>query len=381
MGAMDVLIVGGGVVGLSTACALAEAGHAVQVVERERTGSRASWVAAGLLTPSSPWRYPPALIDLCHRSEALYPGFVESLRRHTGVDSQLETAGMLYPVGVGFGAAAIEESRTRRVALGFDVRALDRPALDALQPGLGEVVTGAAWQPVSSRVRPPRLLAALRARALQLDVSLVEHCAVSSVQRSAGAITGVRTEGGQELGADVTVLAAGAWSGLLSATAELDLAVRPVRGQILLLKGPPGLLGPVVNDGDCYLVPRQDGRILVGSTMEDAGFDAVTTPAALTRLRELASTLLPATAELPVETDWAGLRPGTLDRMPYVGPVPDLPGLILATGHFRNGILLAPITAALVTDVIEGREPSVDLGPFTCREVDPSAEIIPAANP
>jgi glycine oxidase len=381
MGAMKVLIVGGGVVGLSTACALAEAGHAVQVLERERTGSRASWVAAGLLTPSSPWRYPPALIDLCHRSEALYPGFVASLQRHTGVDSQLETRGMLYPVGVGFGAAAIEESRVRRVALGFDVRPLDRPALDALQPGLGETVTDAAWQPVSSRVRPPRLLAALRARALQLDVSLVEHCAVSSLQRSGGAVSGVRTESGQELGADVTVLAAGAWSGLLSATAGLDLAVRPVRGQILLLKGPAGLLAPVINDGDCYLVPRRDGRILVGSTMEDAGFDAVTTPAALTRLRELAATLLPATAELPVETDWAGLRPGTLDRMPYVGAVPELPGLVLATGHFRNGILLAPITAALVADVIEGREPAVDLAPFACREVDPSAAIVPAASP
>jgi len=377
---MQVLIIGGGVVGLSTACALGSAGHAVQLVERERTGSRASWVAAGLLTPSTPWRYPPALIDLCRRSEALYPAFVEQLLRHTGHDAQLQTAGMLYPEGVTFSAPLVAEHRARRNALGFEVQALDRVALDALQPGLGHAVSGAAWQPVSSRVRPPRLLAGLRARALQLNVSLLEQCAVESLSRVRGAVSGVRLANGQELGADAVVLAAGAWSGLLAQSVELELPVRPVRGQILLLSGPPGLLGPVINDGDCYLVPRRDGRLLVGSTMEDAGFDAVTTDDALARLRRLATSLLPASAGLPVESSWAGLRPATLDRMPYLGAVPDVPGLVLATGHFRNGILLAPVTAALVTDVLDGREPAVDLSPFACREVDPEASLGLAAS-
>ena len=152
--------------------------------------------------------------------------------------------------------------------------------------------------------------------------------------------------------------------------------MRPVRGQILLLRGEPGLLRPTINDGDGYLVPRPDGRILVGSTMEDAGFDAVTTPVALRRLREVAARLLPATRDMTEETNWAGLRPGTSDRLPYLGRVSELPGLVLATGHFRNGILLAPITARIVADVLAGRTPPVDLAPFAPRDVDPERALV-----
>ena len=375
---MQALIVGAGVVGLSTAVALAEEGHEVQLLERERPGSRASWVAAGLLTPSSPWKYPAPLIALCHASEALYPAFVEGLLRHTGVDAEFENGGMLYPEGLGFDAATIAEHIVQRNALGFGVEHLDRAALDRTQPGLGPRITGAGWQARSGRVRPPRLLRALVRRCEQLGVAIESECAVARLEERAGRVVGARLARGQTLEADVVVLAAGAWSAGLAATVGVSLAVAPVRGQILLLAGVPGLLGPVVNDGDCYLVPRRDGRLLVGSTMEDAGFDAVTTPEALARLRRLASALLPASASLPVETSWAGLRPGTLDRMPYLGPVEGLPGLVLAAGHFRNGILLAPITARLVTELLAGRPTSVDLAPFAPREVDPGATLLTA---
>ena len=174
---------------------------------------------------------------------------------------------------------------------------------------------------------------------------------------------------------DAVVLAAGAWSGGLARTLGVDVAVRPVRGQILLLRGPPGLLGPTLNAGTNYLVPRPDGRILVGSTMEEAGFDATTTPDALDRLRRVAHELFPATRDMPEEMAWAGLRPGTPDRMPYIGAVPEVPGLVLATGHFRNGILLAPITAECVAAVLAGRAPPVDLSPFAPRPVDPDAVL------
>jgi glycine oxidase len=152
-----------------------------------------------------------------------------------------------------------------------------------------------------------------------------------------------------------------------------------VRGQILLLRGESGLLGPTINNGDSYLVPRRDGRVLVGSTMEDVGFADYSTPAAIARLRAAASALFPACAAMEVETDWAGLRPGTADRMPYIGAVPSIPGLVLATGHFRNGILLGPITAAIVADLLGGRKPCADIRPYAPRPVDPEAVLVPAS--
>jgi len=375
---MQILVVGGGIQGLAVAAALARDGHLVQLLERERPGCRASWVAAGLLTPSSPWRYPRALIDLCHRSEAMFPDFVADLAEHTGHDAEYEVGGMLYPEGAAFGAAEVAEHSALRNGLGFDTVRLDHAQLSALQSGLGPQVQGAAWQPRSARVRPPRLLAGLVARAGQLGVHLVSGCEVVRLLGRRGRVTGVQVASGQQLEAEVVVLAAGAWSAPLAATLGLAIDVRPVRGQILLLRGPPGLLGPVVNDGDTYLVPRRDGRLLVGSTMEDAGFDEVTTPQALRRLRRRAADLLPATARMEVETDWAGLRPGTADRMPYIGAVPEIDGLLLATGHFRNGILLAPVTAQLVAELVAERRTSVDLQPFAPRAIDPTLALLPS---
>jgi glycine oxidase len=377
---MQVLVVGGGMQGLCIAAALAREGHDVQLAERETPGQRASWVAAGLLTPSSPWKYPPALVELCFASEALFPGFVADLVEHTGIDPEYEVAGMLYPEGAGVRPEALAQETAQREALGFDSRHLTRAELDALQPGLARSVTGAVWQPRSARVRPPRLMAALRRRASDLGVLITNECEIAALLGSpASGVRGARTTSGQELPADAVVLAAGAWSKPLAATLGLTVDVRPVRGQILLLRGEPGLLGPTINNGESYLVPRRDGRVLVGSTMEDAGFADWSTPEAIARLRVAARALFPACAAMEVETDWAGLRPGTTDRVPYIGPVPEIPGLVLATGHFRNGILLGPVTAAIVADVLGGRKPSADIRPYAPRPVDPEAVLVPAS--
>ncbi len=375
---MQILVVGGGIIGLSVAAQLAREGHDVQLLERELPGQRASWVAAGLLTPSSPWKYPQSLIDLCFASEALYPDFVADLLEHTGIDSEFDVSGMLYPEGATLSAAQVADESRRRASMGFDMQHLQRPVLDVIAPGLAPEITGAGWQAASARVRPPRLLAALRRRAAGLGVVITSHCEVTELLGGPGGVRGVRTSTGQLLVAECVVLAAGSWSGALAATLGLAVDVRPVRGQILLLRGQPGVLGPTLNNGDSYLVPRRDGRILVGSTMEDVGFAAVTTPEAIARLRVVARALLPATEGMVGEMAWAGLRPGTPDRLPYVGTVPEVPGLVLATGHFRNGILLAPITALLVGDLVAGRTPRMDLGPYAPRPVDPQAVLLPA---
>lgn len=366
--------------GLCIACALAREGHDVQLAERETPGQRASWVAAGLLTPSSPWKYPPALVELGFASEALFPDFVSDLVEHTGIDPEYEVAGMLYPEGAGVRPEALAAETQRRADLGFDNRHLSRAEVDALQPGLAASITGAVWQPRSARVRPPRLMAALRRRANDLGVLITNDCEITALLGRPGAgVRGARTASGQELPADCVVLAAGAWSTPLAASLGLVVDVRPVRGQILLLRGEPGLLGPTINNGDNYLVPRRDGRVLVGSTMEDVGFSDFSTPQVIARLRAGAAALFPACAQMEVETDWAGLRPGTTDRVPYIGLVPEMPGLVLATGHFRNGILLGPITAQIVADLLGGRQPRADIRAYAPRAVDPEAVLVPTS--
>jgi len=374
---MQILVVGGGVIGLNIALDLVRDGHDVQLLEREIPGQRASWCSAGLLTPSSPWNYGAPLIELAHLSETLYPDLVADLLEHTGIDSEYEIAGMLYPEGVGADATKVADETARRNALGFATEPLGRAQLDVLQPGFAAKVTGAGWQPHSARLRPPRLLAAMRRRAVGLGVLVTSHCDVTGILGDARGVRGVATSTGQDLPADVVVLAAGAWASSLATTIGVEIDVRPVRGQILLLRGEPGLLGPTVNNGDSYLLPRRDGRVLVGSTMEDAGFDAVTTPEAIARLRGLARAIFPSTEHMVGETAWAGLRPGTPDRLPYIGPVDDVPGLLLATGHYRNGILLAPITARLIADVVAGRDTQVDLSPFAPRPLDPDTTLVP----
>jgi len=172
----------------------------------------------------------------------------------------------------------------------------------------------------------------------------------------------VRTPAG-DLYAGTVVLAAGAWSADLLKPLGLSLAVKPVKGQMILVQGAPDLVRAVVQGGDTYLVPRADGRLLVGSTLEDAGFDKSVTPAGVGGLAARGAAILPALGGLPLVGSWAGLRPGTPDRLPYLGRA-SMEGLIVATGHFRNGILLAPITAELVADLVAGRAPSIDLAPF-----------------
>jgi len=370
---MDVIVVGAGIQGLAVAAALADEGHAVQVLERETPGSRASWVAAGLLSPSSPWKYPRALLELSFAAEALWPDHAAALLAATGIDPEYERAGIVYPVGASLSRAEVEEETRRRRAIGFRVEDYDRARLQVLVPGLPATVTGGAYQASAARVRPPRVLAALRRRCAQLGVDLESFCDVAALACDGPRVVGVRTASGQTLEADRTVLAAGAWSEGLARTCGVSIPIEPIRGQMLLFRGEPGVLGPTLHDGSLYLVPRRDGHVLVGSTMESVGFEAVTTDEALRSLRERALALFPPLGGMEEVMAWAGLRPGTPDRLPYLGEVDERPGLVLATGHFRNGILLAAITAPLVAAVVGGREPAMDLSPFAPRDLGSAA--------
>ncbi len=355
------VIVGGGIIGLLSARELRRAGWAVTLIERRRTGQEASWAGGGILCPLHPWRYPDAVSRLARWSQRLYPELVEELRQDTGLDPEYERSGLLV-------LASSEVEAARHWAARFDValeiltpqQALEiEPALDP-----AAAVPELLWLPHMAQVRNPRLVKALRRWLERAGVELLEGRRVTGFDLAGDRIRAVTTEGGP-VTADLVVVAAGAWSASLLEPLGWRPPIRPVKGQMLLFRGSPGLLRRILLQDANYLIPRRDGRILAGSTQEEAGFDKGISPAAGDALRAMAIERVPALADLPVEHHWAGLRPGSPEGIPLIGPHPQLENLFLNTGHFRNGVLLAPASARLLADLVRGREPAVDPTPYT----------------
>ncbi|HYE99693.1 MAG TPA: glycine oxidase ThiO [Planctomycetota bacterium] len=374
----DVAVVGGGVVGTAIALRLAHDGRSVVLLERGDVGREASWAAGGILTPVHLAEYPKPLAGLCAASAALYPGLVDALRELSSVDVEFRRTGFLILVKDEATAHAARELEAFKRANGQPVETLTADEVAALQPGLGGALRGGLFLPDIAQVRNNRLALALAEAAQKRGVEIRRNTAVTGFLRIPGRVTGVKTSQGDLL-AGTVVLAAGSWSGEILKPLGLTLPVKPVKGQILLTQAAPGLVRTIIEDGETYLVPRIDGRVLIGATMEDVGFDKTVTLDAVGGLASRAAAILPALAKLPLVTSWAGLRPSTPDRLPYIGPT-SMEGLVAATGHFRNGILLAPITAELVADLLAGRPPSLDLAPFDpLRAVAPSEGPNPAA--
>lgn len=220
--------------------------------------------------------------------------------------------------------------------------------------------------PEVAQVRNPRLVQSARAALLKQGVVIEEQCEVNGLSVHAGRVTGVHTARG-EMTAEVVVVAAGAWSRQLLEELDILPAIRPVRGQMLLFKGVPGMVTRIILGERHYVIPRRDGRVLVGSTMEEAGFDDSTTAAARAELEEAAFRLVPGLRDFMVERHWAGLRPGSPTGVPYIGAHPQVRGLFINSGHFRNGVVMAPASARLLVDLIVGRRPSVEPAPYALK--------------
>lgn len=349
----DVLVVGAGVIGLTTALALRRRGLAVAMVEAGAAARESSWAGAGVLTPMPPWRYPEPIWALSRRSLDLYPALAQELWARTGIDPELTLSGMLV---LDPGELAAGEAWCQR-----NGRPARRLASAAGGPGRGGADGEALLLPWVQQIRNPRFCRALVARLGQLGVTIHAHEPVTGWQLQGARVTGVRTAR-QLLTAGCCVLAAGAWSGELARPLGIEVPVRPVRGQMLLLRLRPGQLGPIVMGRDgLYLVPRRDGRVLVGSTVETAGFDKTVTAPAREALWHFARERLPQASEADIEAQWAGLRPGSADGSPLLGAVAGRDGLLLSCGHYRNGLAMAPASAEAVADLLCGQVPAVDL--------------------
>ncbi|AKA22405.1 D-amino acid oxidase [Pseudomonas chlororaphis] len=355
----QVVIVGGGVIGLLTAFNLACAGQRVVLLERSSVGQESSWAGGGIVSPLYPWRYSPAVTALAHWSQDFYPQLAEQLFASTGVDPEVHTTGLYWLDLDDEGEALAWARREQRPLSAVDISA----AHDAV-PVLGSGFSRAIYMADVANVRNPRLVKSLKTALSALPaVTIHEQCEVSGFIRDAGRVLGVRTSQG-EIHGDQVVLAAGAWSGELLQSLGLSLPVEPVKGQMILYKCASDFLPCMVLAKGRYAIPRRDGHILIGSTLEHEGFDKTPTASALESLKASAVELIPALASAEVVGHWAGLRPGSPEGIPYIGPVPGLAGLWLNCGHYRNGLVLAPASCQLFADLLLGREPIIDPAPY-----------------
>lgn len=354
----DYLIVGGGVIGLLTAYELAKHDASVTLVEMGDTGRQSSWAGGGILSPLYPWHTPGAVNKLAHWSQSRYPALMQELQDASGVDPEYQTSGLL-----------MLDAEERDLALAWGeqqqvaVELLDRDGLAALEPNLEPQSEQVIRLPEVAQLRNPRLMQALRG-ALAGRVVLRENEEVMDLRITDGAVRGVRTTAGQ-LTADRVVVCAGAWTAQLLERIGVAPKIRPVRGQMMLLSGKPDQIRHITLQRERYLIPRRDGRVLVGGTLaEEAGFAKLTTSERKDELYRFALGLYPALRRASVEDHWAGLRPGSPGGVPYIGPFPDVDGLFVNAGHFSAGLVTGPASARLVCDLMLGQEPIVVPAPY-----------------
>jgi glycine oxidase len=353
----NVAIIGGGVIGLSIGWRLRLAGCPVTIYERGQPGRGASWAAAGMLAAgieAEPTE--EALFALGRWSQSLWPGFAAELEEAAGRPIGYDATGTLVCAFTRDQAAKLQRGIEFQSRIGGVFDWLTGRAAREREPGLAPNLVAAAFSPHDHQV-DNRLLGPALAVAFERAGGHLVHSLEATLDIEAGRVTGVHTEESRHK-ADVTVLAAGPWSRLVPGLPKAAAPpIRPLKGQMLALTMPEGapLIRHVVWGANCYLVPRGDGRLIVGATTEEKGFDETITAGGVLGLLDDAWRTLPGIEELPIQEMWTGFRPGSPDDMPILGPAP-IDGLVLATGHHRNGILLTPATAELIADyIVTGR--------------------------
>jgi glycine oxidase len=368
-----VAIIGAGVIGLGIAWRLAARGAAVMVFDKGAAGAGASHAAAGMLAAcaeAEPGE--DALVTLGRESQARWPAFAAELEQASGVDVGLRSEGTLVLALTADDQARLNHQLVFQQQLGLPLQWISAAETRRREPHLAGKLAGAVFSPEDTQVDNRKLSAGLRIAAESAGAAIHEHRPVSAISSHAGRVDGVVLADGTKTAADVVVLAAGAWSrSIAGVPADLRPPVRPIKGQMLALRmdAAAPLLNHVVWAPGAYLVPRRDGRLIIGATVEEKGYDTALTAGGLLTLLEAAWRAVPAVEELPIDEMWVGHRPGSRDDAPILGAGP-LEGLIYATGHHRNGILLTPITAdAIARLVLDGAAEAV-IRPFGIERFD-----------
>lgn len=357
----DVIVIGGGIIGGSIALRLAQAGARVSIFDRGKPGREASSAAAGMIAPQTEDAEPEAFAELCRASHSLYPEFVAEIEDLSGIPAGYHRAGGLLLALDDAQAQELDETEAEARRRGFAVERLDGQTVRSRVPGLGEGIRHGLVLPGDHWVDNERLTEAVVEAARRLGVTIHANATVCSLSARNHRIESVKTDTAAFSAAEF-VLAAGCWSGVVAASAGLEVPTVPCQGQMLELEA-PSELPMVVRAGHHYLVPRARGRILVGTTVEYVGFEKAVTAEGLASILCAALRFAPFLRKLRFRRAWAGLRPDTADHLPILGRGP-LENLTFATGHFRNGILLAPVTARLIADLVARRTIPPELEAF-----------------
>jgi glycine oxidase len=330
----------------------------VVVLERGEPARESSWAGGGILSPLYPWRYDAAVSELARWSQRHYPELCQTLRQASGIDPEYTRSGLLI-------ADIDDQARLLHWAgqYAVNLQLLYGDQARQCEPRLGVQSEVAALLGDVAQVRNPRLGQALHLAVEQAGVDIRSDCTARDWVIDAGRVTAIATSQGEVTG-DRFVVAGGAWTAELLVPTGLALPIEPVRGQMLLFKGPPGFLSTITLYRGHYLIPRRDGHILVGSTLEYVGFEKKTTDAALAELKRAAFELVPELGTLPLVQHWAGLRPGSPNGVPVIGPHPEIDNLFVNAGHFRNGVVLGPVSAKLLADQLLSRPTELDPLPY-----------------
>lgn len=355
----DITIIGGGIIGLLTAREFCLAGATVMIIEKNLLGQESSWAGGGILLPLYPWRQANAITRLVIQSLKLYPELASQLITETDIDPEWNPCGLLITKNPDV-AAAINWCNINNISFqkaGADFfNALDTSPDNPL------------WLPEIAQARNPRLVKSLKQDLINKSVTICEHSELKTLTLAKNRVTTIRTTTGQFI-VNQLIISAGAWTGrlfqqLFPAIVKNAPKITPVKGQMLLFDAKPDTLPYMVLDNDEYLIPRRDGKILAGSTVEKDDFNKTTTTEARDQLTDFAFNLMPSLKNFPLIKHWAGLRPGTVHGVPYIDKHPEIANLGINAGHFRNGLAMGPASAQLMVDLVLNRPPAIAPEPY-----------------
>ncbi len=353
-----IVVVGGGIIGMLTARELHTAGCQVTLIERQQPARESTWAGGGIVSPLFPWRYLDSITALASWSQSVYPELCETLHTDTGIDPEFTRNGMLMVA-----SDEIDTARDWARQHHRHLEIIDRQTFQELEPQAAHPPEQGLWMPGVGQLRNPRMGKALQADLIRRGVQLLTNTPVTSLVCSGTACMGVNTPNGL-LKVDRIVICAGSWSGELLGDLPAPPDIRPVRGQMLLYKTDPGTIRRITLEEQRYIIPRRDGLVLFGSSMEEVGFDKSTTDAMREELHALLCERFPVMCDKPMLKHWAGLRPGSPAGVPYIARHPEMENLYINAGQFRNGVVLAPASARLAADLVLGRKPIVDPQPY-----------------
>ncbi len=355
----DSIIIGGGVIGLMTAKELVESEMSVLIVDKGTIGNESSWAGGGILSPLSPWRMPQCVTNLAQWSQNHYRSLVKELINSTHINPELTNSGMLI----------INNDESDQCVLwaksqSIKIESLSENSLIDFAPNLNKIYRSALFLPDIWQIRNPLLLEALKVYLLQHRANIIEHTLVNHLLFEKDKCSGIRLNNTDYL-SDNIIIASGAWSGNLVKKEVCDIKISPIRGQMISFQCNKNLFSQIILKNELYLIPRKDGLVLSGSTLENAGFNKDITEAGLNTLKKFALDLIPKLSKCKTIRQWSGLRPLSESDIPLIGEIPNIRNLYVNTGHYRNGILLAPASARLLADIILNRTPVINPAPYS----------------